>query len=212
MDDFEVQEIDLGDLLGAMKENVKKDIKDFGDLVDLDAALDRNIFITAVDDETGMSVNGLIRYWNRQDDLAGIPAEKRQPIRLYIDSWGGSLSDALTVIDSVKISKTPVWGICIGAAYSAGFFILISCDKRIAYRHSSFLFHEGSAGNSGTAAQFANFAAFYKKQLNQLRDLVLENTKITAEEYQDIKKDDVWYDAEEALEKGIVDEIAEELV
>jgi len=69
------------------------------------------------------------------------------------------------------------------------------------------LFHEGATSNEGTAGQFENYSAFYKKQLKQLQNIVIENTKITEEEYKEIRKDDVWYDAEEALEKGIIDHI-----
>lgn len=202
--------MDTDNLIYVLEENVKGDINDFGDLVNLDSALSRSIVIGAIEDGTGLEVDSVIRYWNRQDEKRNISIDKREPIKLFIDSFGGSLTDALTIIDSIKMSVTPVIGICVGAAYSAGFFILISCKKRYAYPHASFLFHEGSTSNGGTAAQFANFAAFYKKQLNQLKDIVIKNTKITEEEYHDIKKDDVWYDVEEALEKGIIDEVVRE--
>lgn len=207
MEEFEIE---VDDLLNALGKNVKKDIKTFEDLVNLDCSLNREIIIEEIGFGCGIDIDGMIRYWNRYDDKHNIPLEKRQPILLIIDSCGGSLSDAFTIIDSIKNSKTPIIGICIGSAYSAGFFILISCHKRYAYPHASFLFHEGSAGNSGTAAQFANFAAFYKKQLNQLKDIVIENTNISKEEYQEIKKDDIWYDAEEALKKKIIDKIIED--
>ena len=41
----------------------------------------------------------------------------------------------------------------------------------------------------------------------QLKDIVLKETNITEEEYERIKREDIWYDAYEALEKGIIDEI-----
>jgi len=210
MANYEEEEIDLNDLAHAMMTNIKDDIKSFDDLINLDFALNREISIGEIGDGLGDVVDAYIRFWNKQDE--GISVEERKPIRLIIDSSGGYLIDALTIIDSIKMSKTPVIGICTGMAYSGGFFILISCDKRVAYPHASFLFHEGATSNGGTSSQFQNFAAFYKKQLNQLKDVVINNTKITEEEYKEIKKDDIWYDAQEALEKGIIDEILEEFV
>ena len=62
------------------------------------------------------------------------------------------------------------------------------------------------------AHKFANYAAFYKKQLEKLEEAVIEYTKITREEYNESKKDDVWYLADEALEKGICDEILGEFI
>ena len=212
MDEYEIQEIGLDDLVDALSTNVKKDIKTFEDLINLDGALNREIYLFDITSGTGSSIDGYIRFWNDYDKKHNIPIEKREPIKIYIDSCGGSLTDTFTIIDSIKMSKTPVWTIAIGCVYSGGFFTFISGHKRFAYPHASFLFHEGSTGTSGTSSQFENYTAFYRKQLNQLASIVLNNTKITEEEYKDIKKDDVWYDVIDGVEKGFVDEILEELV
>lgn len=203
-------EIDVEDLAEALMTNVKDDMKTFDDFLNLNSALNREILIGEIVDGLGVSVESYIRYWNKQDE--GVPRENRKPIKIYIDSLGGMLTDSMTIIDAIKMSKTPVIGICTGCAYSGGFFIFISCDQRIAYPHSSYLFHEGATSTGGTSGQFQNYAAFYKKQLDQLKDIVLDNTDITEDEYRDIKKDDIWYDAKEALEKGIADMIAEDFV
>ena len=203
-------EIDVEDFAEALMTNVKDDMKTFDDFLNLNSALNREILIGEIVDGLGVSVESYIRYWNKQDE--GIPREDRKPIKIYIDSLGGMLTDSMTIIDAIKMSKTPVIGICTGCAYSGGFFIFISCNKRIAYPHSSYLFHEGATSTGGTSGQFQNYAAFYKKQLDQLKDIVLDNTDITEDEYRDIKKDDIWYDAKEAIEKGIADEIAEDFV
>lgn len=210
MANCEEYEIDINDLAEALVDNVKEDIKSFDDLVSLESALNREIPIGEITNGLGPCVSAYIEYWNKKDK--DIPVDERKPIKLIIDSPGGFLTDSLTIIDAIKMSKTPVYGICTGCAYSGGFFIFIACDVRYAYPHASFLFHEGSAGNSGTSSQFQNYAAFYKKQLDQLRDIVIENTTITEDEYRDIKKDDIWYDVDEAIEKGIVDEVLEEFV
>ena len=200
-------DFDLDDLLDAFGTNVEKDIKDFSDVINLHCDLNREIVIGDIFEGLGKSVDGLIRFWNQYDEDRNTPIEERKPILLMIDSSGGSLLDTFTIIDSIKLSKTPVHAIITGTAYSGGFFIAISADKRYAYKHSSFLFHEGSVGNGGTSGQFENFTAFYKKQLQGLKEIVLENTKITEEEYDKIKRDDIWYDVYEALDKGIIDEI-----
>ena len=212
MEEYEIQEFDIDDIIKATSKNVKEDIKTFEDLINIDGALDREVYIYDIVTGVGTTVDGYIRFWNSYDEKHNIPIEERKPIKIYIDSCGGNLSDTFTVIDSIKMSKTPIIGICTGAAYSGGFFIFISCPKRIAYPHASFLFHEGSTSNGGTASQFENYTAFYKRQLEQLKRVVLENTNISEDEYKDIKKDDIWYDAEDGIKKGFVDKIAEELI
>jgi len=214
MAENEIQEIEIGldDLMDCMCTNVKKDIKSFEDLINLEGSTNREIYLYEISDGVGSSIDGQIRFWNDYDNDHNIPIEQRKPIKLYIDSCGGCLSDTFTIIDSIRLSKTPVYTICTGCAYSGGFFTFISGHKRIAYPHASFLFHEGSTSTGGTSGQFENYTAFYKKQLDQLKDIVLENTTISEEEYMKIRRDDVWYNTKEGLEKGFIDKIAEEFV
>ena len=186
--------------------------KSFDSIMESSQAFDRQVYINEITEETGDAIDSAIRFWNKVDNECNIPIEERQPIKIYINSPGGSLTGSFTCIDSIAMSKTPIWTIATGCAYSGGFFIFISGHKRFAYPTSSFLYHEGSAGNSGTASQFANFAAFYKKQLGQLKDVVLKYTKIDEKMYKEIQKDDFWLTAEEALKLGVCDEITKELI
>lgn len=189
-----------------------KDDCSFDNVLNYNNIRNRSIFLEDIEEGVGAAVDAFIRFYNQEDEDNNIPIEERKPIKIYINSPGGYLSETFMMIDSIKMSKTPVWGIVTGVAYSGGFFTLLACHKRFGYKHSSYLYHEGSTENKGTAAQFENYATFYKKSLNKLKEIVLTNTNITEEEYDTIKKDDIWYDAEEAIEKGIIDEIITELI
>lgn len=195
-------------LINDLVEN-KGERKSFDNVIETAQTLDRNLYLGDIDENTGSIIDTAIRFWNKVDAENETPIEEREPIKLYIDSPGGSLLSTFTIIDSIKMSKTPVWTINVGTAYSGGFFTFICGDRRIAYPHSSFLYHEGSAGTEGTANQFENFAAFYKRRLEQLKQIVLEKTKISEEKYTAIQKDDFWMSAEDALELGCVDIIAD---
>ena len=184
----------------------------FPHFIALQQALDRTVYVGDIIPGIGKDVDEQIRFWNTYDEEKGIPVEEREPIKIYIDSCGGSLVESFTIIDSITLSKTPVWTICTGAAYSGGFFIFISGHKRIAYPLSSLLYHEGSTGTSGDAGKFRNYAAFYEKQMKQLKNVVLKHTDIDEDTYEKHIKDDWWFTAEEALEYGICDEIAKELI
>ena len=204
--------MDLTDALSSLVENVQEDVKSFEDILNLDNSLDRHLYVGNIEADTRSTIDSMIRFWNRRDEEEGLNIEERKPIKIYIDSCGGSLTDAFTIIDSIRMSKTPVITIATGCAYSAGFFIFISGHKRIAYPHASFLYHEGSATNGGTASQFRNFADFYDIQLAQLKQIVLDCTNIDEDEYNKHKKDDWWMTAEDTINYGIADEIAEEFI
>ncbi len=188
-------------------------ILNIDNVLDLFNVGQRNLFlVNNVVEEDANGINSLIRFWNAYDEEVGLPIEEREPIKLYINNYGGSLVAGYSIIDSILLSKTPVWTINIAAAYSAAFEIFIVGHKRIAYPLSSFLCHEGSAGMVGDANKFRNYADFYGVQLDQAKQNILAHTKITKEEYEKHQKDDWWFTAEEAIKYGICDEIAEVLV
>ena len=174
--DYDIQEFDLDNLVDALAENVKDDIKTFEDVVNLDGAVNREVYVGDICSGLGQTVEGYIRFWNKYDDKRNIPIEDRKPIKIYIDSNGGCLSDTFTMIDAIKLSKTPVWTICTGAAYSGGFFTFIAGHRRFAYDHASFLYHEGATATGADAGKFRNYAEFYQKELEQLKEVTLKYT------------------------------------
>lgn len=203
----------VGQIGRTIRDLIKtEDIKDFNKCLEIADTLNRTIIIEEIDEESGVVAESLIRFWNRYDDEAGTPVEERTPIKIYIDSPGGYLSCTFTIIDAIRLSKTPVWTINIGCAYSGGFFIFISGHKRIAYENSSFLYHEGSIKLGGDAHKFENSADFYKKQRERLKQLTLKYTGVTEELYNEHIKDDWYLFADEALELKITDEIATEFI
>lgn len=188
---------------------IKAKMEGFGDLVNISAVvLNREISLSDIEDYTGSNIESLIRYWNKLDDEQNTPVSKRKPIKIFIDSYGGDLTSTFTIIDSIKLSKTPVYTIVVGKAYSGGFFIAISGHKRFAYKNAGFLFHEGSTGTGNMdAGKFRNYTEFYSKKMELLKRTTLEKTKISEELYEKHKLDDWWIDTNEAIELSICDEI-----
>lgn len=192
----------------------KKKLETVASVISISSDLNRELLILDIEDETGDVIDGFIRFWNRYDEQNNIPVEKREPIKIYIDSSGGNVYACLTAVDAINLSKTPVYTINVGCALSAGFLIYISGHKRFSYPNSSFMFHEGSITSHGraTAAEFKNYSSYYEREiLKKLEKIILKKTKITEEEYDRLRDKDNWLSAEEAVEKGIVDKIMDSL-
>lgn len=192
--------------------NNKKSVYNFVDSMEMYNAFNRHLYIAEIDSCVGDDVSDYIRFYNLLDEEEEIPIEERDPIHIYINSPGGDVSATLTIIDAIRNSKTPVYTINTGEAYSGGFFIFIAGHKRFAYPHSTFLYHEGYTGSLGDANKFNNFADFYKKVLGKLKDITIEYTNISSELYEEHRKDDWWLFADEALELGICDVITNEII
>lgn len=166
----------------------------------------RELYLEDVDGDSSRELVRAIVDFNREDDENGIV--ERQPIYLYINSNGGFITDGYAIVDAITMSKTPVYTVCIGTAYSAGGIILISGHKRFMYPKASFMFHEGSAGMFGDAGKVKDTMKFYEKQLKQLRDFILERTKITPELYEEKLSNDWYLTAEDCLHHGIIDGVS----
>ena len=78
-----------------------------------------------------------ILQWNQED--INISIEQRKPIRLLFYSHGGDLDVNFSLIDTIKLSKTPIYGYNIGLAESAACFIYMSCHKRYTLPNASLL-------------------------------------------------------------------------
>lgn len=162
-----------------------------------------------LNDEINNYTFDLVQYiirWNRED--AGIPIEDRKPIRIIIDCAGGQLSVSETVSNIIKMSKTPVYGIALGYVASGASVIYLSCHLKFALPNAVFVLHKGScSGVSGTYDEIVAFAKDYEKQMETLIDFYIENTDYTEEEIVNNIQTDWYIRTEEAVKRGIVDEI-----
>ena len=107
-----------------------------------------------------------------------IPKDQLKPIYLFIHCYGGDLAQGYQFCDLCKASRIPIITVTMGVAMSCGFLIFLAGQKRYAFKHSSLLIHSGSAGFQGTAEQIEQAQKNYKKQLDQMKDYILENTDI----------------------------------
>lgn len=150
-----------------------------------------------------------IMKWNREDK--GIPEMDRKPIRLLFDSNGGDLDAQAAICSAIELSKTPVIGVAIGLVASAASLIYLSCHVRLAFKSSYFILHKGSAALSGDYENIISSIEDYKKEIEKMIGFIIEKSKYTREEVEEhINKD--WYvRAQEALEKGMVDEIVTDI-
>lgn len=150
----------------------------------------------------------LVKYivrWNAED--ARIPVAKRIPIRIFFFSPGGDLDINYALIDTIKLSKTPIIGINIGQCASAAAYIFLSCHKRYMLPHAYFILHQGSGTLSGTFEQICAQMEDYQQQVEELASFVLEHTNYTEEAVAEKIVGEWYIRKDEALENGVVHDI-----
>lgn len=147
--------------------------------------------------------------WNREDK--GKPVEERKPIKLFFFSPGGSLDINYSVIDIIRLSKTPIIGVNMGVCCSAAAYIYLACHKRYMLPHSYFVFHQGSSQMSGTYGEVVAIMADYQNQVAELSSFMEERTTYSSEEITNNIVTEWYVREEEALEKGVCHEVIEDI-
>lgn len=136
---------------------------------------------------------------------------KHKVLTLYINSTGGNLYDAFSLIDIMKTSQHPIRTVAIGSVMSAAFLIFAAGTKGERYlgKHTSAMCHQFT---SGTEAKYHDIRAEMKEHelLNQkMVDLLQDATGLTPGVIKRklLPASDVYLTAEETLELGIADNI-----
>lgn len=189
------------------RRRLMKQIQSFTDYVDLSANLNREIYLTSITTQTAESIDKIVRMWNSIDDTESIEFGKRHPIKIYINSLGGDFNAMLTIMDVIKLSKTPIHTINIGVVQKEAFFVYIMGTQRMAYPRSSFLYERDLKHLDEADEQVDKYATFYQRQLTEIKDLIIEKTKITENEYNKHLKGVWWITAEDAHKLRVCTEI-----
>lgn len=150
---------------------------------------------------------------NRFDDEqeANDPTYVRKPIKLIVDTYGGSIYDGNTLINTIDTSKTPVHGYCYGKAMSMGFAIFVVCHERYAHKRASLMYHDGGTSEKGTLGEIQIAIDQIKKMVKANDEMIVEYTKIPKSKLDRVKRERKnWYMfATDALELGVVDGLIE---
>lgn len=163
---------------------------------------DRIIFLgTPVDEHTANLIVAQLLFLDSQDP--------GKDISLYINSPGGSVSDALAIYDTMKYIKSDVQTISVGLAASAAAFLLSSGTKgkRFVLPHGKVMIHQPSSGTRGKVTDMEIDLEESIKIKKLLEELIAKNTGQKASRiHQDMERD-YYMTAEEAKAYGIVDDV-----
>jgi ATP-dependent Clp protease protease subunit len=139
--------------------------------------------------------------------------DPRADISLYINSPGGSVSAGLAIYDTMRLIPNDVSTLAMGLAGSMAQFLLCAgtAGKRFSLPHAQVLMHQGSAGFGGTAADVEIYAEQLERTRTTMIGLIARHTGQPVATIEQDSQRDRWFSAQEALDYGMVDHIAEQL-
>lgn len=168
---------------------------------------DRIIMLTEdVNHATASSIIAQLLFLESQDP--------EKEISFYINSPGGSVTDGLAIIDTMRYIKCPISTICMGMAASMGAMLLSSGTKgrRFATKNAEVMIHQpliSGGGISGQATDIKIHSDHIVKTKKALNQMLSENTGQPLEKIEQDTERDKYMSAQEALEYGIIDGVLE---
>lgn len=130
-------------------------------------------------------------------------------IKLYINSPGGSVYDGLAIYDCMQLVKPKVNTLCIGMAASMGAVLLSAGAEggRTALPHSRIMIHQPLGGARGQESDIAITAKQISILKTELYEILAVRSGNTMEQITEWCDRDYWMRANEAKEKGFIDEV-----
>lgn len=139
--------------------------------------------------------------------------DSNEPVTLILNSSGGSVSDGFFLAHYIAHYSKPLNIIVPGYAASMAAIILAGGGRnenviRSCFPCSYALIHDGYVAILGSEARTADdIMDFNKDKDKEIRQFILENTDITAEEY-DAKARHQWFlNAKQMKEKNLIDKV-----
>jgi ATP-dependent Clp protease protease subunit len=138
-------------------------------------------------------------------------ADGVKPIRVYVNSPGGSVDAGFAIYDMMRFVRAPLYTVCAGLAASAATVILLGAakDRRYSLPNTRFLLHQPSTGMQGTASDVAIGAREILKLREKVNQILAAETGQTFERIADDTRRDYWMSAEEAKAYGLITHIVD---
>ena len=141
--------------------------------------------------------------------LLWLDSQSDDPIKLYINTPGGSADDGFAIFDLIRFVKAPVYNISFGLNASAGTIILLGAPKerRLALPNARIMIHQPSGGSRGRSSDIEITAEEILKLRHRANEVFAAECGRTGKQVEKDTDRDYWMSPEEAIEYGLVGRI-----
>lgn len=133
-------------------------------------------------------------------------------IKLRINSPGGDVFEAVAIYNLLRNAGKPVNVVVEGLAASAASVIAMAGDQVTMGEGSVMMIHNAMMMAFGNAAELRKSADVLDTVSGSIADIYAANTGLAKADIQKLMDAETWMDAEESVEKGFADAIANEKV
>jgi len=133
-------------------------------------------------------------------------------VNVYVNSPGGSLHAGLAIYDTMQYVTPDVGTTCYGMAMSAGSLILAGGaeGKRLALPNARILIHQPTSGFQGQSTDIEIHAREILELRRRTEEIYAKHTGKSVEQIHEDAERDRFFDADQAVEYGLIDRVIEE--
>jgi ATP-dependent Clp protease protease subunit len=138
---------------------------------------------------------------------------KNQEIHMYINSPGGSVTATLALYDTMQFLECPISTYCMGIAASGAAILLVAGTKgkRYALPNSKVMIHQPYGGIGGQVSDIEIQAREIERNRITLNEILSRHTGQPISVIEKETDRDRYYDAREAKEFGLVDDVLQRI-
>lgn len=141
--------------------------------------------------------------------LLYLDAKDDAPINIYINSLGGSVNGAFSIIDTMQLINCPCYTLGIGEVASSAALILVAGKRkfRALLPNTKLLIHQPIGSVSGQQSDIKIGATQIKKVRAKIVKLISESSRLTIDEVDRAIERDCYISPNKAVELGLVDKV-----
>lgn len=129
------------------------------------------------------------------------------PILINISTFGGIIDCGFSILDALSTLESPIHTRVNGYCMSTGLMLVLAGEVRECGPYATFMYHTVAYGVEGTVSRHKNQMDSAKDIQKRMDKLILEKTNIKEKQLKKYLNTDWYFDAEQALELGVVNAI-----
>lgn len=155
-------------------------------------------------------IYGDIGFEVQAKDIVAQLNECEGPINVRVDSFGGDVYAGISILNALRRYPDVVTVYVDGMAASAASFIAVGgADRLIMSPNSSLLIHGAWSQGMGNSEEMAQLASDLNQITDNLATIYAEKTGQEPTYWRELMKQDTTFTAEQAVEAGLADAVAE---
>lgn len=170
--------------------------------------------VNAADSGTGTAevlIYDEIGYWGvmAADFARDVNALDVDELTVRINSPGGEVHDGVAILNTLRDHKATITVIVDGLAASAASFIAMAGDEIVMNRNAEMMIHDAWGLCRGNADEMAKYVDYLEQVSDNVASIYAERAGGTADEWRSLMREETWYTAQEAVDAGLADRVAE---